>query len=310
MALSGDYVYSLTPNEFIDEALDILQIGADGETVSGAMYKRAYRSINLLLKQMETDGGHLWCETEGTLFIQKGEGEYDFSTAKLANVYYETTTTASAASGANVIAVTSADDIQVNDEIGVILEDNSIQWTTVASIASLNITLNDNLTQAVNSGAAVRNFRDSFIEVSRVIDVRRKESSNYEIPINFESRKDYFDLPNKEQLGEPIQAYYSRQEPFGKMYLWSTPSSAVPIINFTYERKLNIVEDDSTDIDIPNYWYNAFIYTLAVMLIPKFGGVDPEHAMWVKSEADNYMAEALGYDNPVYPIKMKMKRYG
>ena len=307
MALSGTFTYTLTANEVVDEALDILGVGAQGDTLSGGDYQRAYRSLNLLLKQIQTQGGHLWTQTEGALFVQKGQNEYDFSSAKLANTYYDTTTTAAASLGATTIALTSVTSMNATDNIGIVLSDGSIQWTTVSSISTLTVTLDAALTGAVNSGATVFYYSTAaFLPVFKISSVRRKESDDYEIPVNFDARSDYFNMPNKEEQGVPVLAYYARKEPSGKMYLWPTPSNASYVMTFTYERKLNAVINNSDSVDIPDYWFNAFIYKLAEMLIPKFGGVSSEKIMLVKSDAQRYMSEALQTDTSVYDFKVKV----
>lgn len=307
MALSGVFTYTLTANEAVSEALDILGIGAQGDTLSGNDYQRAYRSLNLLLKQLQTQGGHLWTETEGALFLVKGQAEYDFSTAKLANTYYSTTTTAAASSGATTIDLTAVTSMSATDNIGIVLSDGTIQWTTVSSISTLTVTLDAALTGDVASGANVYYYdTTTFTPVFRVTDVRRKEADDYEIPVNFDARKDYNGMPNKTETGVPVMAYYSRQEPSGKMYLWPSPSSADYVMTFTYERKLNVVQDNSDSIDIPDYWFNAFIYKLASMLIPKFGGVSVEKAQLVNAMATQYMNEVLSMDNAVYDFAVKV----
>ena len=307
MALSGTFTYTLTANQVVDEALDILGIGAQGDTLSGDDYKRAYRSLNLLLKQMQTQGGHLWTETEGALFLQKGESEYDFTTAKLANTYYSTTTSAPSSSGDTTISVSAATNMSTSYNIGILLSDDSIQWTTISSISDPTVTLGAALTGDVNSGAIVYFYSTAtFTPVLRITDVRRKDSNDYEIPINFDARSDYFAMPNKAETGVPVQAYYSRQEPSGKMYTWPSASSGEYVLTFTYERKLNAVSSNSDSIDIPDYWFNAFIYKLATMLIPKFGGISAEKAMLIKADAQVYMDEVLSMDNAVYDFAVRV----
>lgn len=308
MATSGQTTFTLTPNEFVEEILEVMQASGDGESVGGTLNKKVYRAMNLFLKQMETDGGHLWTQTEGTLFLQKGQAEYDFATAKVTNTYYETITTAASSSGSAVVSVTDADNMTVADEMGVLLTDGSIQWSTIASISSLEITMDDVLTQDTLAGGKVYNFNDALDSVSRIIDVRRKEETNYEIPINFDSRDNYMDLPNKSETGMPIQAYYSRQRVNGIMYVWPAAIDAKSVLNFTYERQLDIVENTTQELDIPNYWFNAFIWGVAKMLITRIG-VSPALAAEIRANADIYMNEALSYDNPVYPIEMYMERY-
>ncbi len=139
--------------------------------------------------------------------------------------------------------------------------------------------------------------------------VRRRESTNYEIPIVFQSRKDYFDLPNKNQPGTPIQAYYDRQIPQGVMYLWNAPSSAVSIVNFTYERKLQVMLEATQTFDLPEDWYDAVVYNLAKRLISKVG-CSQERKADIVSAAQEYLDNSLAFDQAVYPIRLKPQRYG
>ena len=320
MATSGIYTLTKTQTELIDEALETIQATGDGETIQGDSFGRAKKLCNRLIKEWSTSGMHLWSYTEGTLFLDVGQEKYDFTSSAehVVNTWYETTTTAATSASATTIPVTSAANIQVTDPIGVIQNDNDLFWTTVKEVSGTNIIVNDAITLATVSGAKVRNYRvgtttsPALIPISRVLDVRRLET-DYEIPIVFESRQDYFNLPNKTTTGTPIQAYYDRQdiagETSGVMYLWPAPASSVPVINFTYERKLQILNNPTDEIDVPDFALDAFIYNLAVRLIPVFG-CSGELAIWVKSEAERLKNDLLAYDSDIYPVKMRMKRYG
>lgn len=310
MAVSGVFELKLTLNEILEEAFDRLQIGADGETLTGDMQQRGKTSLNLMIKEWEQQGIHLWTYTEGTLFLQVGQSEYDFSTANLTNEFFETTLAADAAISATSITVTSTADMLVNDNIGIILADNNLQWTTIATLPGANVvTINDALTGAANSGSFVRNYRDTFIPVTRVLDVRRQEGTDYEIPIVFESRKDYFNLPNKEAQGTVIQAYYQRGRDSGTMFVWNTPSSSIPIINFTYERSLQIMVNKTDNLDFPQEFQEAVISNLAVKLIPKYGA-SIELAQELKLWADDSLSLALNFDSSIYGVEMQMEEYG
>lgn len=67
----------------------------------------------------------------------------------------QTTTTAAAASGATTVSVASVTGMLAGDVIGVLLTDGTTHWTTIASIASLVVTLTTALTGAAPSGAQV-----------------------------------------------------------------------------------------------------------------------------------------------------------
>jgi hypothetical protein len=234
------------------------------------------------------------------------------ATTKVSNEWFETTTTADTAANALTLVVTNADDIQADDKIGVIQNDNDLFWTTVVRVSGLNVTVKDQIPLITKSGASVRNYRDTLIPISKVNDVRRKDTDN-EIPIVFQSREDYFNLPNKDSTGSPIQAYYDRQdlagEKYGVMYLWNSPSSSVPVINFTYERKLQLLVDADDTIDLPEYAQSAFIWNVAEKLILKYG-CSPNRADLIRQEALRLKNDMLAFDSESYPIRVVMRHHG
>jgi len=307
MSTSGVYRLAPTFNDIAEEALDLLQMGEDGETLDGNMLERCRKSFNFMIDSFAGQGMHLWTQKEGTLFLVVGQSEYSFSTANLANTWYETTLSAAEATGQNILSVTSTTNITIGDVAGILLDTKDMFWTTVSSKTSTTITTAAVLPSAAASGAKVRTYAaNSFIPVNRVLKVRRRESSSYEIPINFESRSDYFNLPDKTSTGEPIQSYFSRQETAGTMYIWPPPSTAETAINFTYERPIQIINYVTETIDIPEYWHEAIIYNLAVRLIPKFG-CTVARAQILSGMAREFLDVALNFDSETYPIRMVMK---
>ena len=314
MATSGIYAFSLSLNQVLLAAYELGQWSGDGETLNGNMQTYGKQQLNLMLKHWQSQGIHLWTYEEGTLFLTVGQAEYKFgdATTNLANNFFETTLSVAAVATATTITVTDASDILNTDKIGIIQEDNNIFFTTVNGAPAGNVvTLTDPLPKAANLGAFVRNYRatPAFVPVTRVLSVRRRDNSDNEIPIVFKSREDYFDLPNKEQQGIPIQAYYSRLEPQGTMFLWTTPSSSTPIINFTYERQIQIMDELADTLDVPEWAQEAVIYNLAVRLIPKFG-TSAESANILMGLAKEKLNDILSFDSAVYPVTMDMEQYG
>ncbi len=222
-------------------------------------------------------------------------------------------------------AVTAADSIvevadttlfNVGDTIALLGDTNVTEERIISAInqATNELTVTAAFTITASIGNACLNRttrRNAFLPVKRILNdnVRRRESTNYEIPIVFQSRKDYFDLPNKNQPGTPIQAYYDRQLPQGVMYLWNSPSSAVSIVNFTYERQLMVFTEATQTFDLPHDWYDAITYNLAKRLLTKVGCSEARKAD-IKEGATEFLANALAFDQAVYPIRLKPQRYG
>ena len=230
----------------------------------------------------------------------------------------DTTLAVAAPATTNPITVATTAGMGVGYNIGIQDDTGAVQWTTINAIDADNdqVTLNDAIASASAQGNPVIFYEteQNFIPLSRVLNdmVRRHagEKSDYEIPIVFQSRKDYFDLPNKKQIGTPIQAYYSRQEPQGIWYLWNVPSDSIEYINFTAERFIQILTADPDEtLDIPQYWLDAVTYNLAKMLIPKIG-CSQERRIEIRTDAREYLDEALAFDSAVYPVRLKPQRYG
>jgi hypothetical protein len=219
--------------------------------------------------------------------------------------------------GATVLDVVDTTIYNVGDSVLIHLTNNSTDERIISAVnqGANTITITVGLTDAAGVGEEVVNIttrlQPAFKPVKRILNdnVRRRESTNYEIPIVFQSRKDYFDLPNKNQPGTPIQAYYDRQIPQGVMYLWNSPSSAVSIINFTYERKIQVMTEATQTFDLPEDWYDAITYNLAKRLISKVG-CSQERKADIVSAAQEYLDNALAFDQAVYPIRLKPQRYG
>lgn len=229
-----------------------------------------------------------------------------------------TTLAAGAAILDTTIQVASLVGIEAGMNIGITGDTaNTVLWTTVNSIDADTdiVTIDDAIadTSTLGNDVIFYTSEQNFKPFSRVLNdmVRRHagEGSDYEIPIVFQSRKDYMDLPNKNQAGTVIQAYYSRQEPTGIWYLWNTPSSSVEYINFTAERQIQIMVDTTDTFDLPAEWYDAITYNLAKRLILKVG-CSAQRTALIREDAKTYLDEALAFDTAVYPIRLKPMKYG
>jgi len=311
MATSGVYAFDLTLSDVAERAYASLQIGQDGETLSGSFYNTARDFINMMIKEWENQGIHLWTMKEGTLFLTVGQSVYPFgsATTHLANDHYATETTAAAAVGASTLLVDDTTGFVNGQPIGVINEDSDLEWFTITSfVANTSVLLSGTLAIAVEDEAVVYTYPNTFVPVVRILDVRRKQLTDYEIPINFVSREEYMSLPNKDQPGTVIQAYYSRQLPYGTMYAWNAPSSSVPVIRFTYERKLQIMVNNTDTFDLPESWMGAIIYNLAIRLIPIYG-CSQKRSMELQALATSTLNNALGFDTDIYPITLNLQRH-
>lgn len=66
----------LVVNEIVEEALSLAGIGAEGESVTAEMQRRALRSLNLIFNTWSA-AEHLWTQTEADVTLVSGQADYD-----------------------------------------------------------------------------------------------------------------------------------------------------------------------------------------------------------------------------------------
>lgn len=400
MTTSGIYELEKTVNDLLYESYDLLQIAEDGESPSGDLFNRGLPSLQGMLKLFETQGMHLWTETEGHLFLEVGRAVYDFrlkgrstGAVHLANTFEQRALGAAVSvsdTAATLGSVTSGRTLARGDLLGILGDDNDLEWFTVMQITGLvvsldtaaataaasgnivytyplyaateldtaeamgavelgvadtsiftagdailvllddgttdertvdsidegagTITITSGLTSAAASGNGVVDLSNEaapFKPVKRIPlnGIRRRESTDYEIPVVNQSREEYFGLPNKNQPGTVIQTYFSRQITQGILYCWSPPINARDIVNFTYERAIQVPTEAEQTLDMPEEWYDAIIHELARRLIPKFG-CSTERAQEIRALAKEFLDQALAFDTSMYPIRLNPQKYG
>jgi hypothetical protein len=85
------------------------------------------------------------------------------------------------------------------------------------------------------------------------------------------SREEYFRLPNKATTGFPTCWFYDRQRSTGVLYTWPCADSTSYTFNFTYRRVIMDVDASTDNLDLPQEWYNAIVYSLADRLSENLG---------------------------------------
>src|SRR5262249_19734518 len=129
----------------------------------------------------------------------------------------------------NVAAVTGATVISVDDgsvftngyNIGVVLDDGSMHWTTINAHSAFNVTLTVGLPSAAAAGNAVFSYQTKTGRLLRIVDARVKSiDSGTETPLMMTARVDYNMLSNKSEPGTINQIFYDRQLSAGYINVW------------------------------------------------------------------------------------------
>ena len=311
MATSGSINYNSTRNELIQDALILIGVIGAEESIHEADLALANRFLNRMVKAWDAQGIHLWTYSEATLFLADGTNSYNMasasSDARWADTVYDTTLSAAEAASQTVLSVTDSTGMTAADICGIVLDDDTIHWTTIATVDSATqITVDTALASAAASGNRVYAFTSRSERPLHIHSIRRRSGSGvdvHDVPLITLSREEYFDLPNKEAKSTPTQFYYDPQLTTGKLYLYPTPDDPEVRLKLTYQRQLEDFDAAADNPDFPQEWLECLTYNLAMRLAPAFGK-DQKVIATIAPMAQASLQNILDHDQEVTSIQL------
>ena len=270
--------FTQSRNELILDALQIIGVYGIGRTVSSEDMTFASSMLNKMVKAWGAKGLHLWTRDEATLFITPGTPSYLLGSTAKATTDSDLTTTS--LNGAHIAAdttlvVDSTTGLTASDQIGIVLADKTIHWTTIVSVDSATaVTIASGLASAANDDGLVYSYTTALARPLRVLDAGKRTgvgTSTQDLPLTQVSYSDYMIFNNKDQPSYPSQFHFNPGKSYGTMYLWPCPSDGSERINFTYERIVEDLNNASDNFDFPPEWLEALTYQLAMRLARPFG---------------------------------------
>jgi hypothetical protein len=265
MATSGTTSFNETCSQLIlDAARKVRAVRGNATGMPAGAMVDWRRALNSMVKRWQAKGLHVWTVSEGALFPQVETVTYDAgagATAHVTQSYVQTELVNDAAAGAGAITVDSAAGIADGDNIGIGIDDGSIQWTTVngAPVGGA-IALDAVLTSAADAASPVFAYADKIAKPIRVVSARRHSiATANDVPIDIIARADYYDLPQKTQAGTISRLMYDRQLSTGIFKLWQPPNVVDDIIEFTWWRPIEDFNAGGDSPDLPQEWINPLM---------------------------------------------------
>jgi len=261
MATSNSTDFNQTAIDLIEGAYRLNGVLVEEQPLEPPLRAAGFSNLNLMVKNWQAQGLHLWTKQEGILFLQVGKTDYFLSQtgdeATTFDDFISTTLTTSAAALATTLVVTDTTGMLALDTIGIELDDGTRQWTTIVSVDSpTDLTITTALTSISASGNTIYTYTTQLKRPLRILGVRRgKTGEDTEIEvIPFESRSHYFNQNDKTSQGTVINYYYSPEIPSGRIYIWQTADNVREIVRSTYERPIEDFDDNNDDPDFPVEW--------------------------------------------------------
>lgn len=273
MTTSGTTSFSLNRDQIITTALNLIGVYGQGDTVSANDITFMANLLNMMVKAWEGQGIHLWTYQEAALFFTLNQQRYNLSSTSTDVTGDDPVYTTLTANGSGTsLTVASNVGIAANDNIGIKLDSNVIQWTTVLSISGTTIVnLNASLTSAASSGNNVFAFTTRTDRPLEITSARYKYSSGLERPLTRKGRDDYMRIPSKTTPGKANQYYYAPKVSNSFVFLWPTADDVGDCLPFSYIRRVQDFNTSTDTPDLPQEWLEPITYNLAVRAAPGFG---------------------------------------
>jgi hypothetical protein len=314
MATSGSVNFSMTRDDIIRGALKKLGAFDASDSIPADEVEDAAFALNAITKELMAEGEiGLWVRQIITLFIQKGQESYTIgsgATDHATTSYNETTLSAAASDGATSITVTSATGFTVGYNIGVIVDDGSVHWTTISSVSGTTIGLTAALDDDAASGNNVYVYQTRASFFQRPIECDTLNDSGIDTPCDIVAYKDYDEIPQKDYEGMPTMVSWQPNLGVGTLFVWPTGGSdGVNKITLTVDRTIEDFDVTSDNPDFPIQWGNVLIWLLAADLAPDYG-LSIQDRQFLRAEAERKKEKALQYGQDTGPVSFGIDTQG
>lgn len=311
MATSGSTDFNLTTSEISTTILQLLGVLGTGETISAEDYNLVVRQLNMMIKTWQAQGIHLWTQTEGVVFLDKGQYKYILggsSADKASDEEIKTELSTSASAADTTLTVDATTNMAVSDKVGLVLDTGAMHWSTIASVdSSTQITIND----AVPTGAsaAINNHVYAYTAgLGKPLEIhhaRLLNTSGNETHMREMSRREYMRRPDKDSQGTPSRWYLDRQRDSTILYVLPASDTGANRIKVTYSRQLEDLDSTADNADFPSEWLETIVYNGAISCAPYFRVASTVDMQLISARGQELLQALKGWDTQTTSLKIR-----
>lgn len=302
MALSASVNYIINRDDLITQAYRLLGAIRSGGSATPDEISDAVVSLQMMVKGMQAEGLYLWNIKRATLIPTKGQQSYSLGPGgdHASLTMYKTEMRVAAIAAATTMEVDSTTDMTAADNVGVVTDDGTIHWTTIASVTDTDTF---ELTSGLDSAATVDNhiywYTTKIDRPHHLITAYRREYDTVvDVPLIGLSRDEYYTLSDKDQEGVPVNYYYDPQLTNSVFYSWTTADTSFAANNvfiLIIRKPFDDMDSGTDDFEFPQEWYEPIVYGLAARLAPMIGYPIGDRRILI-AEAEQKMQLALTWD--------------
>lgn len=303
MATSGTVTYSVTEADIIKDALIEIGYLDPDETPTANDIVTARRKLNLIVKQWTSQldfapGLKMWTRRRAYLFLQDGQVSYSLGPSgdHATETYVTTTLSTAEATSSTSLGLTSFTGMSASDNIGIVLDDGSIHWTTISGTPGSTTTIATGLASGASAGNRVFTYTTKMRRPFELVTAVRRDTDGNDSPVDVNmGLQEYEAIYSKTSEGSPSRLYFEAQRTNAKVYLDCAPEDTTEVIRMVY---LSYIEDFSAqtnDAEFPSEWYRALCLQLANDCSRSFGRGDVKPGLKID------LQEALAMARKAYP---------
>lgn len=273
MTIGTTVDFTVTRDEIITEALELLTVIPPGGTPEAAHVTSLTRTLQMMLKSWQADSVSLTTRKLAYLFPASGRQSYtlNLSGDRYTYDYVKTAVSAAALSGAGTIDVDSVSGIADTYHIGIYQSDGTMHWTTVnGAPAGTTVTLTDVLTADVEEGAVVYCFAANAGRPMTVEAAWIRNEDGVDTEIDVKSLIDYMNQSTKDTQGQVSMVSYDPQIVSPKLHVWPVEDDLRHVVVLLVKRTAYDMDGATDNPDFPQESFAAIATNLAVMAGPKF----------------------------------------
>ena len=305
MALSGSIDFTLTRDDAIQEALEMLGVLGEGESPTAAQLTSCSRTLNLMLKHWQNREVAQNLIRKFYVFLDKETREYDLSTTVASSAhsaldFYTDTTAADYADGATDLEVVTGTGAANADTIVLVSDESTILDGAVDSGGGTTSLTVEDLDGDAESGNRYFAYTTKVVRPLDLLYVNRcfniegqgeDEVLDYiRQPCQIHERRDHIRLSNPDSDGTVNSVWYDPQWPTATLHVWPEPEAG-EFLEIWGQFTIDDMDSASDNFALPSRWYMAVATNLAYWLMGKYGASADTRAT-IKEHAGRSLQEA------------------
>ena len=196
--------------------------------------------------------------------------------------------------------------MSTSEYIGIKIDDNSIQWSTISSIGVNDVTIAAATDGIASSGNKVYAFTTKAGRPQKIIHAYRRDINDLDTEVFRVGHNEYNRQSNKGSSGPPVEIWYHPTLTTGTLNVW-------PVDGGKSWDKLILVsqylpDDFDASANNPEYpieWGNALVRGLAADLAVEYG-VPLREIKYLEAKAEFKLEQLLDYDVENAPVRFTL----